>query len=64
MMTFTGWFGFWMFMTVYICIEGCMYMHGHDTYFWTHKTGVEQELQLEQLRTKQIELLLKAREHE
>lgn len=62
MMTFTGWFGFWIFMTVYICIEGYMYMHGHETAFWKHKTEVEKELQLEQLQTKQTEIVSKAGE--
>lgn len=61
-MRLTGWFGFWIFMTVYISIEGYMYMNGHETLFWKHKTPTEQQLQLEELRTKQLELLLKARE--
>ena len=42
---FTGWFGFWIFLTIYICIEAYMYMNGHDTLFWQHKTPVEIQLQ-------------------
>ena len=59
-MTITGWFGFWMFMTVYISIEGYMYMKGHDTFFWVHKTTVEQQLQVEQLKKPPTELSAKA----
>lgn len=42
---FTGWVGFWIFLTIYICIEAYMYMNGHDTLFWQHKTPIEIQLQ-------------------
>lgn len=42
---FTGWFGFWIFMTVYCVCEAVMYMNGHDTFFWVHKTAEEYEIQ-------------------
>lgn len=42
---FSGWFGFWLFMTVYIIIEAVMYFNGHDTYFWKHKTQAELTIQ-------------------
>lgn len=45
---FTGWFGFWLFLTVYIVIEGVMYLQGHDTFFWAHKTPTELALQQKQ----------------
>jgi len=47
---FNGLFGFWMFMIVYICIEAVMYMKGHDTYFWRHKTPIEIQLQEKELK--------------
>lgn len=49
---FNGWFGFWIFMTVYILIEGAMYFNGHETFFWQHKTEEEkiiQQLKIERL---------------
>ncbi len=42
---FSGWFGFWIFMTVYIICEAVMYMNGHDTAFWSHRTPEEKQLQ-------------------
>ena len=42
---FSGWFGFWIFMCVYIICEAVMYMNGHDTLFWSHKTPEEKQLQ-------------------
>ncbi len=41
----SGWFGFWLFMTVYIIIEAVMYLNGHDTCFWKHKTQAELTIQ-------------------
>lgn len=41
----SGWFGFWLFMTVYIIIEAVMYLNGHDTYFWKHKTQAKLNIQ-------------------
>lgn len=32
-------------MTVYIICEAVMYMHGHDTAFWSHRTPEEKQLQ-------------------
>lgn len=40
-----SWFGFWIFMSVYICTEGYMYMNGHDTFFWQHRTEIEKQMQ-------------------
>jgi hypothetical protein len=45
----SGWFGFWMFMTVYIICESVMYMHGHETFFWKHKTAEEKHIQQQQI---------------
>lgn len=32
-------------MSVYICAESYMYMNGHDTFFWQHRTEIEKQLQ-------------------
>jgi hypothetical protein len=44
-MTFTGAFGFWLFLSVYVVCEAIMYMHGHETLFWKHKTPEEKQIQ-------------------
>lgn len=49
-MNFNGWFGFWLFMSVYIICEAVMYMHGHETAFWKHKTPVEIQIQQQQIK--------------
>lgn len=46
---FTGWFGFWMFMIIYIFIESIMFMKGYDTFFWRHTTDAEIQLQQRQI---------------
>jgi hypothetical protein len=42
---FSGWFGFWLFLSVYVVCEAFMYMHGHETFFWRHKTPEEKQIQ-------------------
>lgn len=46
---FTGWFGFWMFMVLYIFIESIMFFKGYDTFFWRHTTDAEIQLQQKQI---------------
>ncbi len=40
-----GWFGFWLFLSVYVLCEAWLYSKGHETLFWQHKTPVEKQLQ-------------------
>ena len=42
----TGWFGFWIFMTVYMLCEWQLYNKGNDTMFWQYKTPEEKVLQM------------------
>ena len=52
MVKLTGWFGFWMFMSVYIICETVMYLNGHETFFWKHKTAFEIQTQKQILEGK------------
>lgn len=52
---FTGWFGFWIFMTVWICIEAWQFNNGYETTWWKHKTPEEKQIQqhkIDQLKNK------------
>ena len=40
-----GWFGFWIFLTVYMIAEYDLYKMGNDTFFWRYKTVEEKQLQ-------------------
>jgi len=53
------WFGFWIFMAVFIACDHWLYAQGHNTFFQTHKTPEEKELQ----RLKIEELKLKIKLH-
>lgn len=44
-MTFTGAFGFWIFMTVFLVCDTYLYSRGHETFFWSYKTPEEKKLQ-------------------
>ena len=46
---FTGWFGFWLFVSVYLIIEGVMYLNGHETATWKHRTVEEKQIQQNQI---------------
>ena len=41
----TGWFGFWIFMTVFLVCDTWLYSKGNDTLFWRYKTDAEKQLQ-------------------
>lgn len=43
----TGWFGFWIFMTVFMLCDTWLYSKGNDTFFWQYKTEAEKQLQQE-----------------
>lgn len=40
-----GWFGFWIFLTVYMIAEYDLYKMGNDTFFWRYKSVEEKALQ-------------------
>ena len=48
-MTITGWGVFWIFATIFYCIDTYVYFKGHDTPFWEHKTVAEKQHQKKQL---------------
>ena len=45
----SGWFGFWIFMAVFVSCDTYLYDKGHDTYLWKHRTPVELQLQQQQI---------------
>jgi hypothetical protein len=44
-----SWAAFWIFMSVYVGCEAVLYWHGHDTFFWQHRTDAELAYQRKQL---------------
>ena len=40
-----AWFGFWIFLAVYVACEAWLYSQGHETLFWQHKTDAEKQIQ-------------------
>lgn len=50
-----SWFGFWIFMTVFVACDHWVFAQGYDSTFLYHKTEAEKELQrlkIEQLKRK------------
>lgn len=45
MFVFTGWFGFWIFLAVFIVCDHWIFSLGYDSFFQEHKTAAEKELQ-------------------
>lgn len=39
-----AWFGFWIFLAVYVACETYLYSKGHDTLFFEHKTVAEKAI--------------------
>lgn len=52
-----SWLGFWVFMEVLIACDHWIYSQGHDSFFQTHKTPQEKELQL--LKIEELKLKIK-----
>ena len=40
-----AWFGFWIFLTVFVLCEAYLYTKGHDTNIWYYKTDAEKRIQ-------------------
>ena len=36
---------FWLFMTIFFCLDTFVYMQGFDTTFWNYKTPEEKQIQ-------------------
>ena len=51
------WFGFWIFMSVFVAVDYWIYSKGHDSFFMSHKTDIEKELQ--QLKIEELKLKIK-----
>lgn len=50
-----AWFGFWIFMAVFVACDHWLCTQGYDTFFQTHKTPEEKQLQalkIEELKLK------------
>lgn len=49
------WFGFWIFLAVFVACAHWIFAQGYDSFFQHHKTEAEKELQrlkIEELRRK------------
>lgn len=44
------WFGFWIFLTVFVVVDAWLYSKGHDGWFFTHKTEAEKKIRDRQTR--------------
>ena len=40
-----SWFGFWLFLAVFVSCEAWLYSQGHETFFWQHRTDAEKQIQ-------------------
>lgn len=49
----SDWAAFWMVVAIYIVCECIIYLNGHDTLLWQHKTGEEKALQQKAIGGKQ-----------
>lgn len=49
-----AWLGFWIFAAIFIVCDYWIYSQGHNSFFQTHKTDVEKELQ--QLKIEELKL--------
>lgn len=41
----TGWAAFWIMCAVFITAEAVIYLNGHDTLLWRHKSQAELQIQ-------------------
>lgn len=41
-----GWFGFWIFFTIFMIAEYDLYKMGNNTFFWQYRTAEEKVLQM------------------
>lgn len=57
-MTISGWAAFWLLCAVYVAAEAVMYLHGHDTLLWKHKTTAELAIQEKQIACENQKIIL------
>lgn len=38
------WFGFWMFMSVLVAVDGWLYSKGHTCFIYDHQTDAEKAI--------------------
>lgn len=49
------WFGFWIFIAVWVYVDHAMYLKGHDGWWFEHKTPEEKRLRDAVVRKAEIE---------
>jgi hypothetical protein len=57
-----AWLGFWIFAAVFVAADHWTYLQGHDSFFQTHKTDAEKELQ--QLKIEELKLKIQLHKQE
>ena len=57
-----AWLGFWVFASVFVGCDYWIYSQGHDSFFHTHKTVEERELQ--QLKIEELKLKIQLHKQE
>lgn len=51
-MNFSGWFGFWIFMSTLLVCDTYLFGKGYNSFFWERKTPEEKQLQQKILEEK------------
>lgn len=51
-------FGFWIFCSVYLYVDHNMYLKGHNTLFFSHKTPEEKRIREAQIKYMEAEAKL------
>lgn len=39
-----AWFGFWIFLAVFVAVDAWLYSKGHEGFLFTHKTPAEKAI--------------------
>lgn len=47
-----AWFGFWIFLAVFCAVDYWLFSQGYDTFFQSHKTDAEKQIQ--QIKIKKL----------
>lgn len=51
-----SWLGFWIFATVFVACDHWIFSKGYDSFFQTHKTEAEKELQRLTIEEKRLNI--------
>jgi hypothetical protein len=57
-----AWFGFWIFLAVFIACDHWIFNKGYDSFFQKHKTETEKELQ--RLKIEELKLRIQSLKEE